>query len=300
MILSVRNVCKKYREKVALENVSLHLEEGEILGLLGPNGAGKTTLIRAITGITQIDKGEILLNGNPLREKERREIGYLPEERGLYPDMKVGEQLLYLAQLKGLRKEAAKEAVKGWLRKFQLSGTIGKRTNELSKGMQQKVQFIAAVVHSPQLLILDEPFSGFDPINSDLIKQEILSLKEQGAGIILSTHNMTSVEEICDSVALINRAHVLLEGKTAEIRERHKKGKFLVEIEANMPFSKGESTHSLFERREDGLWVVEKKEGVAIDNNSLIRELSEIFPITSFREARPSMNEIFLHTVNNH
>lgn len=300
MRLIINNVCKSYKDKVALENVSIQLEGGSTLGLLGPNGAGKTTLIRAITGITQIDQGEILLDGTPISNESRRRIGYLPEERGLYPEMKVGEQLLYLAQLKGMQKESAKEAIKNWMRKFQISGTMEKRTNELSKGMQQKVQFIAAVIHSPQLLILDEPFSGFDPINAALIMNEILSLKEQGVGIILSTHNMTSVEEICDSVALINHAQIILEGKTAQIREANKTGKFLVKIAANVDFESGETLSSHFTKQENGFWLVEKKGKAKVDNNTLIRELTEIFSIVSFEEAQPSMNEIFLKAVNNH
>ncbi|MCQ2217706.1 MAG: ATP-binding cassette domain-containing protein [Paludibacteraceae bacterium] len=300
MRLTINNVCKSYKDKVALENVSIQLEGGSTLGLLGPNGAGKTTLIRAITGITQIDQGEILLDGTPISNESRRRIGYLPEERGLYPEMKVGEQLLYLAQLKGMQKESAKEAIKNWMRKFQISGTMEKRTNELSKGMQQKVQFIAAVIHSPQLLILDEPFSGFDPINAALIMNEILSLKEQGVGIILSTHNMTSVEEICDSVALINHAQIILEGKTAQIREANKTGKFLVKIAANVDFESGETLSSHFTKQENGFWLVEKKGKAKVDNNTLIRELTEIFSIVSFEEAQPSMNEIFLKAVNNH
>lgn len=300
MRLTINNVCKSYKDKVALENVSIQLEGGSTLGLLGPNGAGKTTLIRAITGITQIDQGEILLDGTPISNESRRRIGYLPEERGLYPEMKVSEQLLYLAQLKGMQKESAKEAIKNWMRKFQISGTMEKRTNELSKGMQQKVQFIAAVIHSPQLLILDEPFSGFDPINAALIMNEILSLKEQGVGIILSTHNMTSVEEICDSVALINHAQIILEGKTAQIREANKTGKFLVKIAANVDFESGETLSSHFTKQENGFWLVEKKGKAKVDNNTLIRELTEIFSIVSFEEAQPSMNEIFLKAVNNH
>lgn len=299
MRLSVRNVCKRYREKVALENVSLEAEGGEIVGLLGPNGAGKTTLIRAITGITQIDKGEILIDGLPIGEKERRQIGYLPEERGLYPEMKVGEQLLYLAQLKGMAKEEAKRQIREWLRKFQLSSVLEKRTNELSKGMQQKVQFIAAVIHAPKLLILDEPFSGFDPINADLIKLEILRMREAGVSIILSTHNMTSVEEICGSVALINHGQIVLRGKTAEVRNAHKKGRFIAIVETNEGIEDGETRSANFHHAGDGRLIVEKKRDVETDRNTIIRELMERFSITSFQEEIPSMNTIFINAVSN-
>lgn len=298
MILTINNVCKRYKDKKALDHVSLRMEGGSINGLLGPNGAGKTTLLRSITGITQIDEGDILFNGSPISEKSRRSIGYLPEERGLYPEMKVGEQLIYLAQLKGMTKETAQVAVRQWLRKFQLSSAAEKKTNELSKGMQQKVQFIAAVIHQPELLILDEPFSGFDPINTELIKGEILALKKQGVCIILSTHNMTSVEEICDNVALINHSRIILEGNTSEIRQRYNTGKFILKGESNGRPNNGTTQSSQFTLVENGDWIVNKRPNSPINNNDLLKELMEYFSITSFIEAQPSMNEIFLNAVN--
>ena len=297
MELTVSHIYKSYKGKVALIDVSIQLREGAILGLLGPNGAGKTTLLRSITGITQVDSGEILLDRVPIDEKSRRGIGYLPEERGLYPDMKVGEQLVYLAQLKGMTRNKAKEAVREWLQKFQILNTIEKKTHELSKGMQQKVQFIAAVIHSPQLLILDEPFSGFDPINTEVIKNEILRLKGEGVGIILSTHNMTSVEELCDEVALINQAHIVLNGPTEELRERYKCGEFRLSGFANKAIEVNETPSSYFREKGDGSWIVTKKEKTT-DNNTLLKELMELFSITAFEEIKPSMNEIFLKAVN--
>lgn len=297
MELTVSHIYKNYKGKIALTDVSIQLKDGAVLGLLGPNGAGKTTLLRSITGITQIDSGEILLNKVPIDEKTRRSIGYLPEERGLYPDMKVGEQLVYLAQLKGMARGQAKEAVRSWLQKFQILNTIEKKTHELSKGMQQKVQFIASVIHSPQLLILDEPFSGFDPINTELIKNEILRLKEEGVGIILSTHNMTSVEELCDEVALINQAQIVLNGRTDELRERYKCGEFLLSGAAKKDIAKTETLSSYFRPKGDGSWIVTKKEKTT-ENNTLLCELMELFSITAFEELTPSMNEIFLKAVN--
>lgn len=297
MELTVSHIYKNYKGKIALTDVSIQLKDGAVLGLLGPNGAGKTTLLRSITGITQIDSGEILLNKVSIDEKTRRSIGYLPEERGLYPDMKVGEQLVYLAQLKGMARGQAKEAVRSWLQKFQILNTIEKKTHELSKGMQQKVQFIASVIHSPQLLILDEPFSGFDPINTELIKNEILRLKEEGVGIILSTHNMTSVEELCDEVALINQAQIVLNGRTDELRERYKCGEFLLSGTTKKDIAETETTSSHFRPKGDGSWIVTKKEKTT-ENNTLLCELMELFSITAFEELKPSMNEIFLKAVN--
>ena len=206
-IIEVQNVTKKYSNHLALDNVSLSIRKGIVYGLLGPNGAGKTTLIRILNQITAPDSGTVLFNGNPLSRKDVEKIGYLPEERGLYKKMKVGEEAMYLARLKGLSKEEALERLKYWFIKFEIQNWWNKKVEELSKGMQQKLQFIITVVHRPDFLILDEPFSGLDPINTNLIRQELLELKRQGTTIIISTHNMASVEEICDEICLINKAH---------------------------------------------------------------------------------------------
>jgi ABC-2 type transport system ATP-binding protein len=219
--LETRNVVKQYAGHLALDRVSIQVPAHKIFGLLGPNGAGKTTLIRIINRITAPDSGEVLFKGRPLQADDVYNIGYLPEERGLYKKMKVGEQAVYLARLKGLSKAEAESRLKGWFEKFDILGWWGKKLEELSKGMQQKVQFIITVVHDPELLIFDEPFSGFDPINTELLKNEILALKASGKTIIFSTHNMASVEEICDEIALINASQVVLTGNVEEIRSRY-------------------------------------------------------------------------------
>src|SRR5690606_17798246 len=223
-ILSIENVSKHYAQHVALDNVSVNVPTQSIFGLLGPNGAGKTTLIRIITQIIEADNGKIQVNGQPLATHHVYEIGYLPEERGLYKKMKVGEQLLYLAQLKGLDKKEAMERIKVWFKKFDIGDWWGKNIEDLSKGMQQKIQFIATVLHRPKLIILDEPFSGFDPINANLIKDEILELRENGSTIIFSTHRMESVEALCDHIALINKSQKILDGSKKEIKNRFRTG----------------------------------------------------------------------------
>ena len=216
--LEVKDVSKHYATHTALDQVSLQVEEGQIFGLLGPNGAGKSSLIRIINRITAPDSGEVLLEGKPIQESDLRHIGYLPEERGLYPKMKVGEQAIYLSRLKGLTKQEAEKRVRKWFEHLDILPWWGKKVEELSKGMQQKVQFICTVIHEPKLLIFDEPFSGFDPVNAETLKQEILRLRDSGTTLILSTHNMQSVEELCDSITLIDRSHVVLSGRTEEIR----------------------------------------------------------------------------------
>ena len=222
MKIEVINVTKRYAEHVALNNVSLSVPEGCIYGLLGPNGAGKTTLIRILNQITGPDTGKVLIDGQPLQPQHVERIGYLPEERGLYKKMKVGEQAIYLAQLKGISKTEATKRLKVWFDKFEIGDWWNKTVEELSKGMQQKVQFITTVIHEPDILIFDEPFSGFDPINANLLKKSILELRDKGATILLSTHNMNSVEELCDSISLINKGEKILEGKVEEIKEQHR------------------------------------------------------------------------------
>src|SRR5690606_13442563 len=221
-LLEVNNVSKFYGDYKALNNVSLSIDKGSIFGLLGPNGAGKTTLIRIINQITMPDSGSIILDGEPLKPNHIKDIGYLPEERGLYKTMKVGEQALYLAQLKGLSKSEAKERLKYWIERLHIGDWWDKRIQELSKGMAQKIQFVVTVLHKPKLLIFDEPFSGFDPINANLIKDEILNLRDEGATIIFSTHRMESVEEMCDHIALIHKSNKILDGKLVDIKREHK------------------------------------------------------------------------------
>ncbi len=222
MKIEVINVTKRYADHVALNKVSLNVPEQSVYGLLGPNGAGKTTLIRILNQITGPDTGQVLIDGEPLQPKHVERIGYLPEERGLYKKMKVGEQAIYLAQLKGITKADATVRLKQWFEKFEISEWWNKTVEELSKGMQQKVQFITTIIHEPDILIFDEPFSGFDPINANLLKESILELRDKGATILLSTHNMNSVEELCDSITLINKGETILEGKVGEIKEQHR------------------------------------------------------------------------------
>ena len=277
-IIEVKNVSKSFGEKVALDGVSLSIPEGKIFGLLGPNGAGKSTLIRIINRITIPSGGQILFQGHPITEEDVAHIGYLPEERGLYRKMKVGEQCMYLAQLKGMSARDAAAALKDWFIRFGIQDWWGKKVEELSKGMAQKLQFITTVVHKPSLMILDEPFSGFDPVNAELIRKEILRLKEEGATIILSTHNMESVEELCDYIALINKAKLVVTGGTDEIRHRY--GQDNVEIE----YTEG------VERRQE---VVEREKV----NARLLELIGKDARINSFKEVIPRMNDIFIKLV---
>ncbi|MBQ7280128.1 MAG: ATP-binding cassette domain-containing protein [Bacteroidales bacterium] len=220
-MLQIENISKSYGTFQALRDINLHVERGRIFGLLGPNGAGKSTLIRIINRIALADSGRILLEGHPMTDDDVRHIGYLPEERGLYKKMRVAEQAIYLARLKGLSRNDAEQALHKWLQRFEITSWANKTVEQLSKGMQQKLQFIVTVMHSPQLLIFDEPFSGFDPVNANLLKQEILRMRDEGATVILSSHNMASVEELCDDIALINASHVVLHGTLQEIRAQH-------------------------------------------------------------------------------
>lgn len=220
-MLNINHISKSFGSFRALESIDIHVEKGEIFGLMGPNGAGKTTLIRIINRIIQPDAGEVLLDGNPMTDEDVTKIGYLPEERGLYKKMKVGEQAVYLAQLKGLSKQEATQRLHEWFSRFEIEPWWNRKVEELSKGMQQKVQFITTVLHNPQLIIFDEPFSGFDPVNAELLKEEILRLNREGATVILSSHNMTSIEELCTHVALLNQSHVVLSGKLETIKQQY-------------------------------------------------------------------------------
>ena len=299
-LIQAENVTKRFSGHTALEDVSLDVPEKSIFGLLGPNGAGKTTLIRIINMITAPDEGHILFAGRNIHPEDISQIGYLPEERGLYKKMKVGEQALYLAQLKGLNRHEAMVSLKQWFEKFDIGGWWNKKVEELSKGMQQKVQFIITVLHQPRLLIFDEPFSGFDPINVNILKQEILRLRDNGSTIIFSTHNMASVEELCDNIALINRSHKILEGNVMEIRKKHRTDTFEMEIsglngrELQLPPS-----CQVIDFQESGGHYHFKIRGFVNNKpNELISNVIRQADVHSFREILPTMNDIFIATVN--
>ncbi|MEA4840569.1 MAG: ATP-binding cassette domain-containing protein [Bacteroidales bacterium] len=296
--LEAKNLVKAYANHLALDNVSLKVPEQKIYGLLGPNGAGKTTLIRIINNITAPDSGSVLWQGRPLQSSDIANIGYMPEERGLYKKMKVGEQALYLARLKGLSKNDAKIRLKYWFEKFEITSWSDKKLEELSKGMQQKIQFIITVLHEPKLLIFDEPFSGFDPVNAQLLKEEILFLRDKGATVLFSTHNMSSVEEICDEISLINKSRVVLEGNVGQIRRQYAKGVYrLVANESELTEQMGQNYDILSQTIQDNKihLCLQKKTG--IKTGTLLKELSEQFDIRSFEEEIPSMNDIFIQTV---
>ncbi|MBR0037105.1 MAG: ATP-binding cassette domain-containing protein [Bacteroidales bacterium] len=277
MYIEVKDVCKQYSGHVAVDHVSLSVPDGCIYGLLGPNGAGKTSLIRIINRITHADSGEVLLHGRPMTDDDVRSIGYMPEERGLYKKMKVGDQILYLAQLRGMKRKDAEQAMNVWLERFELTEWKNKKLEQLSKGMAQKVQFIATVIHRPPLLIFDEPFSGFDPVNADILKKEILRLRDEGAAILFSTHNMSSVEEICENITLINHAKVVLQGRVSDIRQQFKKN--ILEVNTadgqafNYTLQNGETMHDAIAR------------------------LNKEYQLTGFREILPSMHEVFVESV---
>ena len=301
ILLSAKNITKRFGNYAALDDVSIEVPAGSIFGLLGPNGAGKTTLIRIINQITAPDSGNILFEDRLLSPEHVREIGYLPEERGLYRKMGVGEQVIYLARLKGLSKKEANAKVREWFSRFGMEGWWKKKVEELSKGMQQKVQFIVTVLHEPRLLILDEPFSGFDPINAQLIKDEILRLKKNGATIILSTHNMGSVEELCDNIALINKGKKVLDGNVKEIRRAYASRTYDIAFKGNMiAFSNAMWT---------GAELIEKSEGENGLHHARVRLLGNSSPnmilenvirageVHAFNEVLPTMNDIFIMKV---
>lgn len=301
-ILEVKNIYKQYDKYTALNNVSLSIEPQKIFGLLGPNGAGKTSLIRIINQITGPDTGEVWFNGERLNPKHVNDIGYLPEERGLYKKMTVGEQVMYLAQLKGLKKAEAKQKLQAWFKKFEIENWWDKKVEELSKGMQQKVQFIVTVLHEPKLLILDEPFSGFDPINAQLIKNEILELRDKGATIIFSTHNMGSVEELCDNIALINKSHKLLDGSVKDIREKYKSNTYNITFKGNLMGFINDlwAGAELLDKKSEGdIHTVVIKALRQNKPNDLLRAVLNNAEILSFKEIIPSMNDIFISVVEN-
>ena len=298
-IIECRNVCKNFGEKVALDNVSVSVPKGGIFGLLGPNGAGKTTLIRIINRITIPNGGEVLFDGRPITQSDVEKIGYLPEERGLYRKMEVGDQAMYLAQLKGMSAAEARKALKEWFVRFGIQDWWKKKVEELSKGMAQKVQFITTVVHKPSLMILDEPFSGFDPVNAELIRKEILRLKDEGATIILSTHNMESVEELCDNIALINKSHLVITGGVNEIR--HKYGNNNIEL-VYTGEDRVKDAEGIFKVLSDednaGRHTAVLTLGESVSSNDALSVLlGQDIIVNSFKELIPRMNDIFIKLV---
>ena len=297
-LIQCKNVCKSFGEKVALDRVSVDIPKGKIFGLLGPNGAGKTTLIRIINRITIPNGGEVLFDGRPITQDDVEKIGYLPEERGLYRKMKVGEQAMYLAQLKGMSSREAATELKKWFVRFGIESWWNKKVEELSKGMAQKVQFTTTVVHKPSLLILDEPFSGFDPVNAQVIREEILRLRDEGATIILSTHNMESVEELCDNIALINKSKVVITGGVDEIRRQY--GNNNVElIYTGGLLSSAPGVFTVLSDRDDASrhTAVLSLEGTNEGNNALKEIISQGLTVNSFKELVPRMNDILIKLV---
>ena len=298
--LEARDIVKRYAKHTALDGVSINVRRGRVFGLLGPNGAGKTTLIRIINRITMADSGSVTFDGHPLAADDIYNIGYLPEERGLYKKMKVGEQAIYLARLKGLDRRTAVERLRRWFDKFDINPWWDKKVEELSKGMQQKVQFVTTVLHEPQLLIFDEPFSGFDPVNTELLKREILALKEKGHTIVFSTHNMSSVEEICDDFALINHSRVVLDGTVADVRRQFRTGIYDLSTSSDhilTPFNGVEVLSS--SKREHSTQYRLRKTDDSMTKSQLLTHIASQVEIESFQEQIPSMNEIFLKVVDN-
>lgn len=299
--LEAQHIVKRYARHLALDDVSIAVPQGSVFGLMGPNGAGKTTLIRIINRITAPDSGEILFEGRRFAPTDVARIGYLPEERGLYRKMKVGEQAIYLARLKGIDKATARKRLTEWFEKFDIMPWWNRKVEELSKGMQQKIQFVCTVIHEPDLLIFDEPFSGFDPVNAELLKREILTLRDQGRTIIFSTHNMQSVEEVCDECALFNKSHVVLQGNVSEVRQRFAQGIVSLEVETSAPLSQEQLSQLLVV--ESNFYPGEKKQLLRLkmrageDLRDLVQTLPRELHLLSLREEIPSMNEIFIQTI---
>ena len=300
-LIQCTDVCKNFGEKVALDHVSVDIPKGKIFGLLGPNGAGKTTLIRIINRITIPNSGTVLFDGRPITQDDVEKIGYLPEERGLYRKMKVGDQAMYFAQLKGMSSREAAAELKKWFVRFGIESWWNKKVEELSKGMAQKIQFITTVVHKPSLLILDEPFSGFDPVNAQVIREEILRLKEEGSTIILSTHNMESVEELCDNIALINKSHVVISGGVDEIRRKYGNNNVELVYTSATPLASVEGTFNVLSDVAEGAGerhtaVLEILEGVT-SNDAILQIIAQGAGVHSFKELVPRMNDIFIKLV---
>jgi len=297
-MLSIRNIVKQYAGHRALDDVSIEIESGQIFGLLGPNGAGKTSLIRIINQITAPDSGEIYFDGQKLNQSHIERIGYMPEERGLYKKMEIGEQMIYLARLKGLSREEARKRLKYWFEKLEIQAWWNKKVEELSKGMQQKAQFVATVLHEPDLIILDEPFSGFDPVNADAIRDEILELNRKGATILFSTHRMESVEELCNSIALINKSKKILDGRIKDIRNSYLNNTYLIEYAGNkITFDEAAPFILLDEKQSDDTHTIRVK----LNGHSANETLHYLLPktqINSLQEVIPSMHEVFIMKVN--
>jgi len=297
--ITIQEVTKKYADHTALDRMCIDIPERCIYGLLGPNGAGKTTLIRILNQITAPDSGKVLINGEKLCQNHISRIGYLPEERGLYKKMKVGEQAIYLAELKGIKKAEAKKRLMEWFERFEIASWWDKKVEELSKGMQQKVQFITTVIHEPDILIFDEPFSGFDPINANLLKEAILNLRDKGATILLSTHNMASVEELCDSITLINKGRGILQGRVGDIKRQHDTHQREIIVRCD-DFSRVMSiadTYNNIKVEHTDLPNETKLTLFSESPNDLIGKLLEIGQLVSFKEVLPSMNDIFIQEV---
>ena len=304
-ILTIDSVSKHYGNFTALNDVSINIPEGSIFGLLGPNGAGKTTLIRIINQITQPDSGKVFFNNSELKPSHIKNIGYLPEERGLYPKMKIGEQAIYLAQLKGLDRSVAKSELNRWFEKFEISDWWDKKVTELSKGMAQKVQFIVTVLHKPKLLIFDEPFSGFDPINANLIKDEILELRKQGATVIFSTHRMESVEELCEDIALINKSNKILDGKLDNIKAKFKSNTFEIAVNTSNVDHLKNQLNTLYNTSTPTFKTLGDNLRLNINlkptqkSNELLKLLNDNGKVIHFKEVIPSASEIFINSVKN-
>ena len=304
-ILTIDSVSKHYGNFTALNDVSINIPEGSIFGLLGPNGAGKTTLIRIINQITQPDSGKVFFNNSELKPSHIKNIGYLPEERGLYPKMKIGEQAIYLAQLKGLDRSVAKSELNRWFEKFEISDWWDKKVTELSKGMAQKVQFIVTVLHKPKLLIFDEPFSGFDPINANLIKDEILELRKQGATVIFSTHRMESVEELCEDIALINKSNKILDGKLDNIKAKFKSNTFEIAVNTSNVDHLKKQLNTLYNTSTPTFKTLGDNLRLNINlkptqkSNELLKLLNDNGKVIHFKEVIPSASEIFINSVKN-
>jgi len=296
--IEIENVVKRFANHLALDNVSLNITKGKIFGLLGPNGAGKTTLIRIINRITAPDSGAVRIDGVSLQPADIFRMGYLPEERGLYKKMKVGEQAMYFARLKGLTKAVAEERLKAWFKKFDIMPWWNRRLEELSKGMQQKVQFIITLIHQPDLLIFDEPFSGFDPINADLLKNEMLELKNSGCTLIFSTHNMVSVEEICDEIALIDKAKVILSGNIRDVKNKYRENIFRVSVSGFSDVAENDLYSVISSVSNDYNTELHIRKRATVSNTELLTALSQQYEIHSFNEVLPSMHDIFVRAVN--
>jgi ABC-2 type transport system ATP-binding protein len=294
-ILSIKNVHKAYHNHIAVNNVSFEMKKGSIFGLLGPNGAGKTSLIRIITSITKADQGQVLLDGQPLQNTLPSDIGYMPEERGLYKKMEVAEQLLYLAQLKGMPKQEAIDNINFWFDRLDMKGWYNKKIEELSKGMSQKVQFVTTVIHKPKLLILDEPFSGLDPLNADILKEEIYKLNKQGTSIIFSTHRMEQVEEICNDIVLINKGEVILNDEVKSVRQKFKDNIFAISTASPISTSQYSGVSTMVSSEENKAYF-KLNEGVS-SNQFLKHLIDNNVQLNSFNEVLPSLNEIFIKLV---